>query len=95
MPSKPPKLKLLPFKLDPHLIEKIDEARGSKSRSFFMREALAAYLNSLGIPVSDDMIYAPDRTGGISYASTLPTSNSRLNEDPAPYSSTQKANRPS
>ena len=61
-PIPPSKLAILPFKLDPLLLAKMDQARGSKTRSFFIRESIANYLRSLGTPVEDDIVYPPDRT---------------------------------
>ena len=63
----------------------MDQVRGSKSRSFFMREALANYIRSLGVSVTDDMIYPPDRTssGASSYSSTSPSpAPPHLNDSP-------------
>lgn len=77
----PPKLALLPFKLDPDFLEKIDAARGFKSRSFFIREALANYLRTLGYDITDSMIYPPDRAAAASQASERMMLNDRL--DPA------------
>lgn len=41
----------------------IDRARGGKSRSDFLREALFSYLASCGITIPEALKYAPDRTG--------------------------------
>jgi hypothetical protein len=45
------------------LVEKIDRARGSHTRSHFCREAIAEKLRALGFKVSDQEVAAPDRKG--------------------------------
>ncbi len=45
------------------LVDKIDRARGSHTRSHFCREAIAEKLRALGFKVSDQEIAAPDRKG--------------------------------
>jgi len=48
---------------DEMLVEKIDRARRSRTRSQFCREALAEKLRSLGFEVSDRETASPDRAG--------------------------------
>jgi hypothetical protein len=48
---------------DEALVEKIDRARRSRTRSQFCREALAETLRSMGIEVSDRETASPDRAG--------------------------------
>ena len=45
------------------LVEKIDHARASHTRSHFCREAIAEKLRTLGFKVSDQEVSAPDRKG--------------------------------
>jgi len=59
----PEKLTLLPFKLDPKLLDAVDQTRGVRSRSHFIREALVKALRDAGVEISDSMIYPPDRAG--------------------------------
>jgi hypothetical protein len=52
---------LISCPMDADLLSEIDGKRGRKSRSQFIREALAEKLKSLGIAVPDSLIYPPDR----------------------------------
>jgi len=49
--------------VDAEFLAEIDRARGGKSRSDFLREAIYNYLRSLGYKVPESLKYAPDRTG--------------------------------
>ena len=49
--------------IDAQFLAEIDEARGGKSRSDFLREALFIYLKEMGYSLPDAFKYAPDRTG--------------------------------
>jgi hypothetical protein len=49
--------------VDEHLLAMIDEAKGRKDRSFFLREAIAEKLVSQGLTVSEDLVYPPARSG--------------------------------
>lgn len=62
----------------------MDEARGAKTRSFFVREAIANYLKALGVTVTDDMIYPPDRTRLEGNHSPESLIGLRINDDDAP-----------
>ena len=45
------------------LVEKIDRARGPRTRSHFCREAIAEKLRTMGFKVSEQEIASPDRAG--------------------------------
>ena len=45
------------------LVEKIDRARGSRTRSQFCREAVAEKLRTMGFEVPERQIASPDRAG--------------------------------
>ena len=45
------------------LVEKIDRARRTRSRSEFCREALAEKLRSMGVEVAEHEAASPDRAG--------------------------------
>lgn len=49
--------------VDAQFLAEIDAARGGKSRSDFLREALYDYLKKLGYDLPPAWKYAPDRTG--------------------------------
>lgn len=49
--------------LDKDFVAEIDKARGGKSRSQFLREALYWYLTSKGIELPEGWMHAPDRAG--------------------------------
>lgn len=51
--------------MDAGLLEEIEAARGRKSRSQFIREAVAEKLRGLGMTVPDDIVFPPDRAGGV------------------------------
>jgi hypothetical protein len=56
--------KLIAFPLDEHLLAQVDVARRGKSRSQYIREALAHYLlDDASMIVSETHISAPDRAG--------------------------------
>lgn len=65
MPGKRSKdQKLIAFPLDETFLRKVDSARKGKSRSQYIREALAMYLESdADIRVSEEHVSAPDRVG--------------------------------
>jgi len=48
---------------DETFVEKIDHARGSRTRSQFCREAIAEKLRTLGISVHEQEANPPDRAG--------------------------------
>lgn len=52
---------LVAFPLDVGLLGAVDQARGRGSRSQFIREALASYLRSMGHPIPESVVVAPDR----------------------------------
>lgn len=49
------------FKLDEKLLVMVDKARGFVDRSLFFRQAIAEKLKQMGITVSDDLVFPPDR----------------------------------
>ena len=49
--------------VDEEFLVAIDAARGGKSRSDFLREAIFKYLRSLGYNLPERLMFAPDRTG--------------------------------
>ena len=49
------------FQSDEDFVEKMDKARGRDPRSLFIRQAVAEKLRTLGIEVSEDLVFAPDR----------------------------------
>ena len=55
--------KLVSFPVDERLLAKIDAARGTQSRSAWIRGAATRYLESLGVEVSEELGNAPDRVG--------------------------------
>jgi hypothetical protein len=62
--QRSPDQKLIAFPLDEALLDEVESARGAKSRSQFIREALAHYLHhELGIQVKKGIENAPDRAG--------------------------------
>ena len=54
---------LVAFPVEKELLDIVDRQRGRESRSQFIRDALAAYLERMGIRVDDSMVAAPDRAG--------------------------------
>jgi hypothetical protein len=65
------------------LIEKIDGARGSRTRSQFCREAIAEKLRGMGLAVAEHETASPDRAGkGGPHRTTypLPRHRAELNE---------------
>lgn len=55
--------KLIGFYAFDELVEKIEDVRGDKGRSQFLREAVIAYLVSNGVNVPEHLRHAPDRAG--------------------------------
>lgn len=51
------------FWADEKFCEKLDEARGRRARSQFLRDALAEYLRRRGFKVEEGELLAPDRMG--------------------------------
>lgn len=49
--------------VDDTFLAAIDQARGGKSRSDFLREAIHAYLAKKGYELPESLKYGPDRTG--------------------------------
>ena len=49
--------------VDAQFLAEIDRARGGRSRSDFLREALFLHLKQMGYRLPEAMKYAPDRTG--------------------------------
>lgn len=49
--------------VDDAFLAVIDQARGGKSRSDFLREAIFEFLRQKGFTLEDRLKYAPDRTG--------------------------------
>ncbi len=49
--------------VDAAFLAEIDRARGGKSRSDFLREALYEHLKALGIQIPERLKHAPDRSG--------------------------------
>lgn len=75
---------LIAFPLDERFLAAVDRARGGKSRSAFVREALLGYMNDvhqMGLPKS--IIEAPDRAGKGGRAAKVPASPI-LNDAPHP-----------
>lgn len=58
-----PELTLIPFKASDKIVDGLDKARGHKSRSLYIREALAEKLAKDGVEVTADMIHTADRAG--------------------------------
>jgi hypothetical protein len=52
---------LISFPLDEEFLAKLDAARGHKTRSQFIREAIFREVKSLGIPIDPKFIFPPDR----------------------------------
>ena len=52
---------LIGFQADEELVRLIESARKRTNRSLFIREALGSKLRDMGLPVTEDMIYGPDR----------------------------------
>lgn len=48
--------------MDTDLLEGVDDVRGFKDRSSWIREAIAEKLRNAGLKVSEALIYPPDRT---------------------------------
>jgi hypothetical protein len=62
--QRSPDQKLIAFPLDEALLDEVESARGAKSRSQFIREALTHYLHhELGVQVREGLQNAPDRAG--------------------------------
>jgi len=62
MPSvRSPGQVMLTFWSDVELVRDMDRVRGRKDRSQFIREAIVEKLDSLGVRVPKDLIYAPGR----------------------------------
>jgi len=68
--------------VDESFLREIDEARGGKSRSDFLREALFELLKKQGHELPDRLKYGPDRTGkgGRPRAAVPPIETAMLNE---------------
>jgi hypothetical protein len=52
---------LITCPIDADLLEELDGARGRISRSQFIREAIAEKLRGMGLDVSEDIVFPPDR----------------------------------
>lgn len=52
---------LISFQADETLVGLVETARKRTNRSLFIREALGDKLREMGLPVTEDMIYGPDR----------------------------------
>jgi len=79
-------LSLIAFKLDPELLEAMDSARGRRGRSEFIREALAATLQKMGVPLSPNAETVPDRV----FTHRAKVQNSGLDERSSPFSAPPK-----
>jgi hypothetical protein len=55
--------KLLGFFADKELLAKVDEARGGKVRSQFLREATVEYMAAHGVKVPENLKHPPSRAG--------------------------------
>ena len=88
MPNqRSPGQKLVAFPVDEELLTELDQQRGKLSRSQFIRDALAEYLQSLGVPVREEIVSPPDRTGPrnkkpVSYKESLRSETSKKNSKP-------------
>lgn len=60
--SSPPPV-FLGFKADGEFVAALDQGRGIKSRSQFVRESVAEKLEAMNIRLPSSAINAPDRTG--------------------------------
>ncbi len=81
---------------DQSLVEKIDRARGTRTRSQFCREAIAEKLRAVGVPVSEHEATPPDRAGKGGPKRTLyrvPRHDVSLNESPPSSGSRKRANK--
>lgn len=58
-----PGQRLVAFPLDEQFLAEIDEARGSQSRSEFVREAIYRLLKEKGRHLPAAVVKAPDRAG--------------------------------
>ena len=67
---------LIGCQADEELACLVDTARGRKSRSFFLREALAEKLRAMGFSVSDDLVYPADPIRPILIAKQSGSNNS-------------------
>lgn len=56
---------LITCPMDAELLQEIEGARGRKSRSQFIREAIAEKLRAMGFKVSEDLVFPPDRAGNV------------------------------
>ncbi len=52
---------LISFPLDEAFLAQMDAARGHKSRSQFIREAIFREIHALGIKVNPKIVFPPDR----------------------------------
>lgn len=66
---------LIAFACDRELLRLVDENRGSKSRSIFVRESIVEELRRLGVSVPKGLVEAPDRAKAIRYQSGRPVSS--------------------
>jgi hypothetical protein len=59
--------KLICFAVDQDFLSGIDAARGGKTRSQFVREAIFRELTEIGIRLNPKIIFPPDRAGVIQF----------------------------
>jgi len=62
--------RLLCFSLNQEFLRSIDAARGHKTRSQFVREAVFQIVKEMGIRVNPDVIHPPDRARLIRFGRT-------------------------
>lgn len=57
--------------MDAELLEDIEGARGHTSRSQFIREAIVEKLRGMGMKISEDMVFPPDRVSVVARVSGM------------------------
>jgi hypothetical protein len=88
-----PGQKLICFSLDRQFLAAIDLARGAKTRSQFVREAIFREVSSSGIRLDPKIIFPPDRAR---QAIELHGSNAhglRATEEPKPWGRKKKSKK--
>jgi hypothetical protein len=85
------------FPLDEEFLAALDKARGAKSRSALVREAIYEHLTSLGYVLPKSLTHPPDRAGkGGRPAKVVkaPKANAEEIENPLPPTTGKKVTRP-